>query len=207
MNTSGRRSAGRRPITPPWARFGVFGNLARYRLEGLAGLDACHRRVGARTPLGDQRVARAFGHADEDLGDVVLRRLAGRGTLLFEHGVDLGVARLDALLDLALAHPFDHQLVADVAAKTCVVDAFGGQPIAQLGQRQLVLDADVGDRTVELGLVDALADFACVGDLHPLVDQRVEHLLAQLGGPAAARHWHAPRSASPAPGAARARRW
>ena len=70
-------------------------------------------------------------------------------------------------------------LVADVVAELGVVDAFLAQPLAQLRQRQLVLGRDVGDGAVDLGLVDARAALARVGDQHALVDQRVEHLLAQ----------------------------
>ena len=53
------------------------------------------------------------------------------------------------------------------------------QPLAQLRHRQLVLRRHVGDRPVDLGIVDPRAALARVGDQHALVDQRVEHLLAQ----------------------------
>ena len=71
-------------------------------------------------------------------------------------------------------------LVAQVGAKARVVDAFAAQPLAQLRQRDLVLRRHVADGAVELGVVDAQAALARMGELHALVDQRVEHLLAQL---------------------------
>ena len=74
---------------------------------------------------------------------------------LLEQRVDLGVGDADARLHLALAHALDQHLVAHVVAKARVVDAFAAQPLAQLRHRELVLRRHVGDRAVELGLVDA----------------------------------------------------
>ena len=52
--------------------------------------------------------------------------------------------------------------------------------VAQLRDRDLVLRRDVGDRAVDFGVVDPDAAVARVGDLHALVDQRVDDLLAQI---------------------------
>ena len=105
--------------------------------------------------------------------------LAPRAATLLDQGVDLGVADPDPARDLALAHPLDHHLVLDVGAELRVLDAFAAQPLAQLRQGELVLRGDVGDGPVELGLVDPHAALARVGDEHALVDQHVDHLLAQ----------------------------
>ena len=105
--------------------------------------------------------------------------LAPRAATLLDQGVDLGVADPDPARDLALAHPLDHHLVLDVGAELRVLDAFAAQPLAQLRQGELVLRGDVGDGAVELGLVDPHAALARVGDEHALVDQHVDHLLAQ----------------------------
>ena len=86
---------------------------------------------------------------------------------------------LDPAHDLALAHPLDHDLVANVLAELGEGNAFLAQPLAQLGQRHLVLGRHVEDGPVDLGVVDARAGLARIGDQHPLVDQGFEHLLAQ----------------------------
>ena len=45
--------------------------------------------------------------------------------------ISASVTRMRA--DLALAHPLDQDLVAQVVAKAREVDAVGAQPVAQLG--------------------------------------------------------------------------
>ena len=56
--------------------------------------------------------------------------------------------------DFALTHPLQQDLVAQVGAKAREVDAFGAQPLAQLGHAHLVLRRDALHRAVDLGVVD-----------------------------------------------------
>jgi hypothetical protein len=133
----------------------------------------------ALAPLGHHGRARVLRHGHEDLGDVELHARAGGTAALLDQGVDVGVADPDQAHHLAFAHALDDQLIADVVAELVVGNALLAQPLAQLGQAHLILGRDVGDGAVELGLVDARAGLARRGHHHALVDQRVEHLLAQ----------------------------
>ena len=160
----------------------IFGDFARHGREVGSRTDTLQGRQRPVAPLDHLGDAGAVGNADEDLGDVVLGLLAHLGAPALEQVVDLGVADLDPAHDLALAHPLDQHLVADVVAELRVGDALAAQPLAQLRHRQLVLRRDVGHRAIELDLVDANAALARVGDQHAFVDELVEHLLAQLGG-------------------------
>ena len=103
----------------------------------------------------------------------------GLGAALGDLGVDLRVVDDDARGDLALARALDHDLVAQLGAKARQVQAILAQPLDQLRQRQLVLRGDALDRAVEVGVVDAPAGVAGVGDDHALLDQRVQRLPAQ----------------------------
>ena len=68
-------TAGRRPITPPFAAVAVVGHLARHRGEVLAAADARPARASARALrcACDWRIG-ALGHRDQDLRDVRVRR-------------------------------------------------------------------------------------------------------------------------------------
>jgi hypothetical protein len=114
-----------------------------------------------------------------NLRDVQLGHQAGRGAPLVEQRIDLGLADANALHHLAFTHALDQHLVADSGAKLRVFDAILAQLLAQLGQRQLVLQRNARDRSVDLGLVELHPAVARIGDLHPLVDQGVHDLLAQ----------------------------
>jgi hypothetical protein len=133
----------------------------------------------SRAPLGDDAFGRAIEHRHQDLRDVDLRARASSDAALLDQLIDLGIGDPDPAHDLALAHPLDHDLVANVLAELGEGHAFLTQPLAQLGQRHLVLGRHVEDGPVDLGVVDARARLARIGDHHPLVDQGFEHLLAQ----------------------------
>ena len=93
-----------------------------------------------------------------------------------QQAVDFFIADPDALVDLALAQPLDHDLVAQVGPKPPVVDAFGDQTFTQHRQRDLVLLGDVQHRAVDLCVVHAHADF--FGFLH--LGAVVYHFLQEL---------------------------
>jgi hypothetical protein len=159
----------------------VFGKLASDGSEVLARPDAAQ---GPRRPfaaLGHGRDAGALGHRDEHLGDVQLGLGARRLASLLDPRIDLRIADADAAHDFSFANALDQHLVTDAVAKAGVRDALAAEPLAQLRDRELVLVGDAGDGTVDLGLVDLGAGLARIGDEHPLVDERVEDLLAQLG--------------------------
>ena len=159
----------------------VFRDLARDLREVFAGLHAGQRGVDARLALGHRRGIGAFGHGDEDLRQVHLGVGLHRAALLFDVALDLGVGHADAGHDLAFTDALDQHLVAQVGAEARVVDAFGAQALAQLLRGELVLRGDALHGAVDLGLFDAQAAVARVGDDDTLVDQQVQHLLAQHG--------------------------
>ena len=101
-----------------------------------------------------------------------------RGFAFFarELGVDLGVGHHDAVLDLALAQPRHHDLVADVVAEARVLDAVALERGAEVGHREAVLLRDALDGALEGGVVDLDAGF--LGELH--LEQVVDHALEDL---------------------------
>ena len=175
----GQAIGGARPDRAAAGAVVVFRDLARDDGEILAAADPTQGSLRALAALGDDRRGGTVGHGHKDLGDVELDARAGGVAALVDQGVDLGVADLDQVHHLALAHALDDQLVADAVAELVVGDAFLAQPLAQLGQRHLVLSRDVGDGTIELGIIDPRAGFARRGHEHALVDERVQHLLPE----------------------------
>ena len=160
----------------------VLAEVAGDLTEVFASLQARRCLLDALLALRNDIGCRAFGHGHQNLRQI---DLVGRGRFaaaLVEHAVDVGIGDADAGEHLAFTHPLDHQLVAQGAAETTEIQAFVAQPVPQLNHADLVLRGDVGDRAVDFGLVDFGTTLAGVGDLHPLVDQRVEHLLAQALG-------------------------
>jgi hypothetical protein len=136
-------------------------------------------RVGERTSLRHDGLVGTFGHGDEDLRQVDFQIARSIGALLLDDAVDVDVGDADARSDLALTHPLQQHLVAQVVAELRVVHPFGLQSLAQLWCGELVLRSDVGHGTIQFDIVDAVAAFARVSQQHPLLDQRIEGLLAQ----------------------------
>ena len=178
-NTSGRRSAGRMPISPPAARLPSCDTSRATAAKSSPPRTRAQRRQRALAPLADNDLGGVFRHQHQDLRDVelgvgaaALRRSSIRAS------ISASLIRI-AARDLALAHPLDHHLVPMLERNFAYSMPSAAQPLAQLRHRELVLRGDVGDGTVELGLVDPRAALARSGDQHALVDQHVEHLLAQ----------------------------
>ena len=160
---------------------GVFRQLQRDLGKVLTATHTRQRSLGHRLAGGKRCRVGALRHADQDLRDVGLGiGIRGRSALGQEL-VDIFFADLDALVDLTLAQPLDHDLVAHIGAKARVIDALGLEPFAQHRQRDLVLLRDVLHRAVQLGLIDLHATFARCRDHGALVDQRVQRLAPQLG--------------------------
>ena len=128
--------------------------------------DLCRRRV--------------LGHGDENLRQIQLAAGTRRHAALLQQRVNFVAADANALVHFTLTHAFGQDLVAHVVAEGGVRQSLLLQAGAQLLQRQLVLQRHIGDRAVDLGLVQPRPGFARVGDLDALVNQRFQHLTAQL---------------------------
>ena len=126
-NRSGRRSTGRMPISPPCARLPSSETSRATAAKSSPPRTRLQRGLGARAALGDHRrraapsgtVTRICAMLICAPTPAALRRFSIRL-------VDLGVADLDPAHDLALAHPLDQHLVADVVAELGVTRCLPG---------------------------------------------------------------------------------
>src|SRR5690606_650640 len=171
-----RRSPAERPATH---RLGRVGERGREPCKIVPALQLPDHLLAAHPLALDLLRGRAFGHRQQDLRNV---KLGGRLRALRLRGqerVDVGIADLDAAVDLAFAQPLAHDLFADIVAEARETRAVALDALAQLDDRQLVLLRDRRQRTVHLRLVDADTQFARRLRLRAIDDHPLEHLLLE----------------------------
>ncbi len=166
-NSSGSRSCARQPSAPPCSASGAFDARLGERL------------LDARASLLDALGARLLGDAHQDVREVVLGALR-RGVLhVLEEELDLAVAHLDPVVDLALAQAREQHLLAHVAAEGVEGEAVALERGAELRHGHLVVLGDALHRALELQLVDADAAVTRHLRLRLVEDQPLEHLPLQ----------------------------
>jgi hypothetical protein len=122
---------------------------------------------------GDLLGRRAVRQRDHDVGQANFGAADGA---LGQQLVDLGLADLDAALDVALAQAFDQHLLAQAGAEFLVAQSIRGQSLAQLVRGHAVARRDALDRLGQLRVADADAGFRGTGELQTHQHQAVEHL-------------------------------
>ena len=95
-------------------------------------------------------------------------------------GIDFLLGHAHPVVDLALAHPLQQQLVAQVLAEAVRRQAQAGQAFAQLRHRQAVLPGDVFFRVVDGAVLDLEPDLLGRLQLGLLDDEALQHLARQL---------------------------
>ena len=122
-------------------------------------------------------VAGAFGHGDQDLGQVDFQLARVRGGLLrLQIGINVGLTHPHPWLQIAFAQALHQDLVAQLGPEHAHRQAIGDDTPMQFSHRELVLRRDR-----LLGLVDGRLlgpDTGVAGELKQdfLVDQAFQHL-------------------------------
>jgi len=141
-----------------------------------AGAGLVARLLGARARLRNALRGRLVGQSDQDVRDVVLDALAADALLVFQVEVDLRLADLDPLVDLAFAQPLHDDLPAHFLAELVDLHAVALERLAKRGERHVVVLGDALDRAIELQLIDAQSAFGGELQLRLVEDQPLEHL-------------------------------
>ena len=165
--------------------------LERIRRVGESGRDLAE--IGAAPDL-LQRLLRAaalgvdllgrrlLGDDHQDVGQPVFGLAPGLRDDRRQEIVDLGVAHVELAVDLAVAQPLHHDLVADLLAILGVGDAFALHRLPEVLRRHLVLLRDARNRPLDLEVVDAHAGLLRVLHQRALGDQPLEQLLVEHVG-------------------------
>src|SRR5690606_5963210 len=174
-----RRSPAERPAAH---RLGRVRECGREPCKVVPALQLPDHLLAAQPLALDLLRRRAFGHRQQDLRDVKLGGRLRALRLRSQERVDVGIADLDAAVDLAFAQALAHDLFADVVAEARETRAVALDALAQLDDRQLALLGDRRQRTVHLRLVGTDAEFARRLRLRAIDDHPLEHLLLEHVG-------------------------